>query len=290
MSILARDRSTAFRLRTDSAIDAERFGPLHAPATMLEWGSITKTVTAAVATRLAAAGSLDLATPVSTLLPSAALPSAVTLASLIDHTSGLPSVPLGMSDVMDPYARYTTRVFDDEVLPALAAQWRPPKPAPAYSNLGYAVLTRALEQATGEPWWHLAQQLVLEPLGVRDVALDPPADRRPIVRSWRGGARAPWTMHTGPFVGAGGLWGTFDALEAYAAAALRGLADDATAAGWQRSGTLRWHNGHVRDSGCFAGVDTASGRQVTVHTLGRFTGTADRVAKRLLRRRPIADG
>lgn len=284
MSLLARDRSTAYRLRDGLDVRAERFGPLHAPTAMLEWGSITKTVTAAAAARLQAAGALDLAAPVTALLPAAALPESVTLTSLISHTSGLPRVPVGMTDVLDPYARFSTAVFDDEVLPALAGQWRPPRPLPAYSNLGYAVLTRALEVATGESWWSLARRHVLEPLGVVDVAVDPPQHQRPVVRSWSGTARAPWTMRTGPFVGAGGLWGTFAALEGYAAAALVDRDRDASAPGWQRTGALLWHNGHVRDSGAYVAVDTASGHVVTVHTLGRFVGTADRIAKRLLRR------
>jgi len=282
VSLLARDRSTAYRLRDGREATVERSGPLHAPNAMLEWGSVAKTVTARAAAGLHAAGLLDLTAPVTAHLPAAALPDSVTLADLISHTSGLPSVPVGMTDVLDPYARFTTAVFDDEVLPALAEQWRPPRPRPAYSNLGYAVLTRALEVTTGEPWWSLARRYALEPLGVTDAAVDPPQHRRPVVRSWSGTARAPWTMHTGPFVGAGGLWGTFAALEQYATAALDDRAGRAP--GWQRTGALRWHNGHVRDSGAFVAVDTASGRVVTVHTLGRFVGTADRVAKRLLRR------
>lgn len=120
---------------------------------------------------------------------------------------------------------------------------------------------------------------MLKPLGVLDVAVDPPAERRPGVRAWSGAPRDQWTVHTGPFVGAGGLWGTFDALERYASAALRHTGADAWGPGWQVAG-----NGHVRDSGSLVAVDTASDRVVTVHTLGRFIGTADRVAQRLVRR------
>jgi D-alanyl-D-alanine-carboxypeptidase/D-alanyl-D-alanine-endopeptidase len=284
VSFLARDRSTAERLRDGDGVIAERFGPLHRDAPMLEWGSITKTVTAAIAARLANARELDLDAPVATVLPATLLPDAVTVRSLVDHTSGLPRVPTGMGDVFDPYAAFTTERFDLQVVPTLAAERREPKPTPDYSNLGYAVLTRVLEEATGERWWELARARVLEPLGVVDVDVDPPADRRPVVRGWNGSPRAPWTMRTGPFVGAGGLWGTFDALERYATAAARHIGPDAWAPGWQVAGAVRWHNGHVRDSGSFVAVDTASDRVVTVHTLGRFVGTADRVARRLMRR------
>lgn len=60
---------------------------------MLEWGSITKTVTAAIAARLAEAGELDLDAPVAALLPATLLPGAASVRTLIEHHSGLPRVP-----------------------------------------------------------------------------------------------------------------------------------------------------------------------------------------------------
>ncbi|WP_144931401.1 beta-lactamase family protein [Kocuria marina] len=46
MSIFVRQRSTAFRLRQSGAVLTEDFGPLHRADTLLEWASVTKTVTA----------------------------------------------------------------------------------------------------------------------------------------------------------------------------------------------------------------------------------------------------
>nr|WP_241249382.1 beta-lactamase family protein [Agrococcus sp. KRD186] len=250
---------------------------------MLEWGSITKTVTAALALRLEAAGALCRTDAVVTHLPESGLPASVTVSSLIAHTSGLPRVPAGIDDVFDPYAKYTTEAFDRDVVPTLGQQRQQPKPLPEYSNLGYAVLTRVLETAGGGSWWQLASEHVLKPLGLDDVAVDPPQERRPVVRGWNGEPRVPWTMHTGPFVGAGGLWGTFDALERCAPALVRKTAD-AGSPGWQVQGAVRWHNGHVRDSGAFVAVRPDAERVVTVHTLGRRAGTADRVARRITTR------
>lgn len=114
-----------------------------------------------------------------------------------------------MTDPLDPYAAFTTRRCDTEVVPALAALRREPKPAPSAPTS----VTRC-------------------PRARSRSAPASPAERRPVVRALSGAPRAPWSMHTGSFVA----------------------------------------------------VDTASDRVVTVHTLGRFVGTADRVAQRLVRR------
>lgn len=66
MSVLLRDRSIAFRLRDRGRIVAEAFGPLHDNRrTLLEWGSVTKTVTAVLTSRLSAQGTVDPSAPVS---------------------------------------------------------------------------------------------------------------------------------------------------------------------------------------------------------------------------------
>ena len=96
MSWLVRRKSQAYRLRDSGDITAEQIGPLHRGSPMLEWGSISKTVTARITEQLAHAGTLDLSTPVSKYLPEAKLPSTVDVRSLVTHTSGLPRVPKGM--------------------------------------------------------------------------------------------------------------------------------------------------------------------------------------------------
>ncbi len=288
MSWLVRRKSQAYRLRDSGDITAEQIGPLHQGSPMLEWGSISKTVTARVTEQLAHAGTVDLSAPVSEYLPEAKLPSTVDVRSLVTHTSGLPRVPMGMittvAEARDPYAKYTTAYFDAEVLPTLAEQYSGTVGTFDYSNLGYAVLTRLLEVVTERDWWTLATREVFTPLGIADVAIRPDPERVPVLRTWAGGIRQQWA-DTGPFIGAGGVHGTFDALEQYAIA-IAAQSPGVKPFGWMDDPTLWWHNGHNRDHGAFIGVSHDGSRIVTVHTLGYSFGRADKIAARVERGHP----
>lgn len=287
MSLFVRGRSSAYRLRDHGAVVAEAHGPLHRPEVLLEWGSITKTVTAAITYRLADLSAISLAAPVTRYLPNADLPDLVTVASLVEHTSGLPRVPSDMfsepGDLVDPYARYTNEHFDDNVLTTLGSKHDGSIGKYSYSNLGYAVLTRLLELTTERTWWDLAQEHVLIPFDVADVTVQPDQTSFPVLRSWTGKPRGQWS-NVGPFVGAGGLVGTFDALEQYVRATAQHVASGGGTPGWQRSSGLWWHNGHTRDHGSFVGFNDE--HVITVHTLGHRSGTADRIATRVMRQSP----
>lgn len=286
MSVLVRRRSLAYRLRDRGGVTAEQLGRLHRDAPMLEWGSITKTVTARIAERLDRAGTLDLTAPVADYLPASGMPRYVDLRSLMTHTSGLPREAQDFAvTARDPYAKYTAAHFDAEVVPALARQHEGVVGPFAYSNLGYAVLTRVLEVVTGRNWWTLAVQEVFDPLGITDIAPSTDPARSPVLRTWAGTVRKQFT-DTGPFIGTGGVHGTFDALERYAIAVSREH-PGSTPMGWIEDATLWWHNGHNRDHGAFVGVSHDGSRVLTVHTLGHRVGRTDKVAARLERRYPL---
>lgn len=291
MSLLTKERSLSFRLREGERVVVEKFGPLHRPGTLLEWGSITKTVTATLAHLLADQGVVDLSAPVTRYLPDARLPQWVSVESLITHTSGLPSMPSDLrlrdGEWRDPFAKYTPAYFDEVTVPRLSLEHTGRIGTRAYSNLGYAVLTRLLERAAGEGWWDLVRKHVLAPCGVTDVATTADrSDRVPVLHNWAGQVRSTW-VDTGPFIGAGGILSTFDELEKYMLAARRRHLPGGRPPGWEKSPTLWWHNGHNRDQGAFVGVDDAAQRVITVHTLGYRVGTADKVATRLERRFPV---
>lgn len=197
MSLFVRQRSEAYRRRDGDKITEERFGMLHQGSPMLEWGSITKTVTAHIAEQLDHAGTLDLSAPMSVYLPEMKLPREVDVRSLVTHTSGLPQLPHGIitnaAEACDPYAKYTTTYFDAKVLPMLAEQHSGTVGSFDYSNLGYAVLTRLLEVVTERGWWTLATENVFGPLGITDVAINPAPERVPALRTWTGRIRKQWT-------------------------------------------------------------------------------------------------
>lgn len=290
MSLLLRQRSTAYRLREQSTVVAESFGPLHGKLTLLEWGSITKTVTATITRNLSQCGIIDLNAPVSHYLSDSGLPEQVDVASLVTHTSGLGRLP---SDILaswaerkNPYAKYSNHYFDERVIPRLSDELKGEYGHYVYSNLGYAVLTRILETVSKKSWWQLGRELIFTPWGISDVTtnhVDHPTARDPAriadLRTWTGNTRTTWS-DAGPFIGAGGLLGTFDSLESYAIAA-RTHAGSEAIYGWVQSPSLWWHNGHTRDHGSFLGISASGSKVITVHTLGRRIGTADRIAMRL---------
>lgn len=138
----------------------------------------------------------------------------------------------------------------------------------AYSDLGYAVLTRILESVTGRAWLELARDHILSPLGVTDVGVDPTDPRVPIVRDWSGAPRTHWSMHVGPFVGSGGLLSTIEVLESYALASARHAADHDWLIGWERTGEHWWHHGQTRDHGAWVGVGVDATWAITVHMIG----------------------
>lgn len=285
MSWLVRKKSETYRLRVSGRIEVERTGPLHQGEPMLEWGSVTKTVTAMIAEELDRAGSVELSTPVSEYLPETGLPEAVDVRSLVEHTSGLPRLPRNIirtrADAQDPYAKFTSGYFDEEVLPDLSEQLCGHPGSTLYSNLGYAVLTRLLEVATGDDWWTLAKRHVFTPLGVANVSICPEQQRVPVLRSWTGHICRKWKF-AGPFVGVGGLHGTHDALERYAITRTQRTPGEKPF-GWLDDGDLYWHDGGTLDQGTFVGVSHDGSRVITVHTLGYNAGRVNRTAARLNR-------
>lgn len=293
MSLLVRDRSRAWRVRRGDVVLADRFGPLHEPDSLLAWGSITKTVTSGIARVLADDGVLQLSDPVARFLPRSGLPEAVTIERLIDHEAALMSFPspkiVGRVAQADPYATFTTEFFDERIVPALTALSSGRVGHHAYSNLGYAVLTRILEIVAGDSWWRLARDLVLTPLGVEGVSLDTSDPRVPTTHGWSGAARSHWSFASGPFAGVGGLLGTLTDLERYALETVRRSKQSPTPMeraliGWPHIRGTWWHNGQVRDQGAYVGVDDAANTVITVHTVGHLYGAADLTAARLQRR------
>lgn len=287
--LLRRNRSVAFKVARDGGgtapeILAEGYGDLHSPSLSVEWGSITKTVTAFSACELDRMGIVDLSRPVVDILPSSRLSVDITMRHLVDHTSGLRRLPNGIESRHDPYKKFTTNFFDENVVPNLTDLIEGEVGEnEQYSNLGYAVLGRALEVETNMTWWGIVQRFCFDPLGVKGVAINPLDSKCAHATDRRGMPRNSWTMSDGPFLAAGGLWGSISTLEKYARA-VSFRADGKKISGWRISGNMWWHNGHTRDAGAFVGVDMCGKMSVVVSTLNCSMGTADRVASNLVLR------
>ncbi len=149
--------------------------------TLFRIQSMTKTLTAVATLRLVEAGNLDLDTDVNEYLTSWAVPDSeftveqkVTLRRLLNHTSGLPETKHFRRDASVPPPSLQ-QVLDGEP-PAYneAARVRAvPGTSHQYANLGYILIQQILEDVTSKPYASLLNDLVLEPLGMKNTTLAP---------------------------------------------------------------------------------------------------------------------
>ena len=271
-SVTAANRAVIIDAGGDVTAD---LGDRYEADALVEWASVTKTVTAAAVLVLLAERDIPRDTPARDLLPDVPDDATYTVDDLIRHRSGLPRVHQGMSAgiVGDPYAD----VSEADVTRAL--RQTPTTPGERdYSNLGYAVLGRLLEHVTQEAWSTVAERTVLAPLGITSATLDPAPERRTLLRSWRGRPREPWTVGSGPYAPAAGIWSTMSDLLRFGVGIGR-IEPDFLA--WEHRDGLIWHSGQTRD----AGVCLLRHGDVTIasHALGAAPGAADRLAVRRLR-------
>lgn len=136
-------------------------------ATTMMAYSMSKTITAAAVLQLVAANRIGLDSPITRYLDSIPYSPVITVRQLLAHTSGIPNpIPLRW---VHPAAQHAT--FDDAAALARQLQAHPqlsvePGTAYKYSNIGYWLLGRIVERASGEPFASYVTTHVLEPLGV----------------------------------------------------------------------------------------------------------------------------
>ena len=162
------------------------------PKTLFRIASMTKPITALGAMRLAEEGRLKVTDPVEKYLPefkgqmlvadrkdgqiTLKKPSRpITIRDLLTHTSGMPgSYPEGLADM------YHLRGMSLAEAVAVCSQ-RPLEFEPgsrwAYCNTGIDTLGRVIEVVSKTPFEQYLQQIVFEPLGMKDTAFYPSAEQ-----------------------------------------------------------------------------------------------------------------
>ena len=143
----------------------------NSPDTKFRLGSITKQFTAVSVLLLHERGEIDIYAPVKTYWPDA--PAAwdmVTVAHLIHHTSGIPSITS-----FDDFPRWKYQPWKLETLvgkfaePELefepGSQWK-------YSNSGYLLLSAIVGKVTGEPLGAFMQTNIFDPLEMANTGID----------------------------------------------------------------------------------------------------------------------
>jgi CubicO group peptidase (beta-lactamase class C family) len=133
--------------------------------TLFQIGSTTKTVTGTIIMQLVEKGLIDLDEPVKTYLPELRLKDkaaegSVTTRHLLTHMGGWVGDffrETGRGD--DALARYVAEMADlDQVVP-VGTVW-------SYNNAGFGLAGRLIEVITGQTYEEVAQELVLDPLGM----------------------------------------------------------------------------------------------------------------------------
>jgi CubicO group peptidase (beta-lactamase class C family) len=146
--------------------DIRREMPVDAATTLMAY-SMSKTITAVAALQLVEAGKVGLDDPVDQYLDSFPYGSKVTVRQLISHTSGIPNpIPLRW---VHPEARH--RSFDENAALAAVLRDRPrlsfePGTKYAYSNIGYWLLGKVVERASGETFSAYVGEHILRPLAI----------------------------------------------------------------------------------------------------------------------------
>ena len=135
----------------------------HADDTQFRIASVSKTITDAAVARLVERRELAMDDPIAQFLPAFPKADLITLRHLLEHTSGVAHT----NSLSWGHARIPLTL--DEIIERLAEEPFSFEPGEdrQYSNGGYALIAKILEQVTGESYGAAMHKLVFEPLGMK---------------------------------------------------------------------------------------------------------------------------
>jgi CubicO group peptidase (beta-lactamase class C family) len=172
-----------------AAVDGGRLRDPDAGPLAVPWWSLAKTALAAAALALVAGGSLALDRPLSG--------RPFTLRQLLQHTAGVPDYG-GLRDYQEAVARGDAPWSEERLLASVGAERLlfPPGRGWAYSNVGYLLVRRIVEQAAAGDIDAALRRLVFAPLGVPGVRLArEPADLAGTAWENAAGYHPGWVYH-----------------------------------------------------------------------------------------------
>ncbi len=135
------------------------------PDTLFGLGSVSKTFTATALMRLVAEGKVELETPVRRYVPELRLAdertaATVTVLNLLNHTSGLDwGLQVDTGEGNDALTTYVAKMIELKIL-------APPGVRASYSQAGYNLAGRIVENVTGLTFERAVATLVFAPLGL----------------------------------------------------------------------------------------------------------------------------
>jgi CubicO group peptidase (beta-lactamase class C family) len=155
--------------------------PIDPKTTLFRLGSITKVLTAIVATQLIDEGRLDPASDVNRYLKRIRVPNTypqpVTIADLLAHEGGFGSDLRGVDAATNAGANIPPARMQELLVPRV----RPPGRYIAYDNNGWGVLGLALADASGTSYADLVRTRVFEPLGMTHATIGIPDSDESVV-------------------------------------------------------------------------------------------------------------
>jgi D-alanyl-D-alanine carboxypeptidase len=146
------------------------------PGHPLVIGSVMKTFVAALTLQLADEGAIGLGDPVTRYLPEAKMARGVTIAELLQHTSGIADLFTdSMSQALNTDRSHAwTRA---EILKTVGGPWFLPGKGWAYSNTNYLLLGMLIERVTGSPLRDVLAARFTGPLGLVNTHLIGPGEK-----------------------------------------------------------------------------------------------------------------
>ena len=145
--------------------------------------SLTKVFTALMVVQQVERGVIDLDAQVQSYLPW--VPYAGTVRHYLSHSAGVPNPIWGTFYIHEAAAH--ERVDQDALLREIVAEHDASEFEPGtdvlYSNLGFAILGRVLEETTGASWHDLVAEYVTGPLGMDSTGIFP-GDREGLSHSY----------------------------------------------------------------------------------------------------------
>jgi D-alanyl-D-alanine carboxypeptidase len=139
------------------------------PATVFKIGSMTKQFAAATILQLAAENKIKLSEPIERYLPNYPNGRAITIAHLLNHTSGVQDyleIPGWVTEANIARA-YTTQQLIAE-FQAFPAHSKPGEKW-AYTNSGYILVGALIEAVTHKPWYHAIDERIFRPLALSSM-------------------------------------------------------------------------------------------------------------------------
>lgn len=179
--------------------------------TLVDIGSITKTVTAVAISKLVDQGKIRLDETLGDVLSDVPTDkSAITAKQLLTHSGGLAEAVGDDSEQLDR-DDFLARAFASELVQAPGAGY-------AYSNVGYSILAAVIEIRSGRSYEEYLHEEVLSPAGLGDIGYLSSYDDARSLRSSSGSIYdASWGGHDASWhlIGNGGLVTTAETFVAF---------------------------------------------------------------------------